>query len=258
LFSLCFLSGCGSLKNGRSWGEEAIYPFQWQRIPQAAKRALLDPVTWVSAGGAAVFAIDDFDHKVSNWALNQHPVFGSTSGAEDVSDVLVNSLQAEVLVTALLTPSGDDVVDWSFAKAKGIAIEYGALRATSGLTDLAKDAVGRLRPDGSDRESFPSGHSSIAFGSARLSNRNLDNSGMPNWARTSVKAGNWVAASMTAWARVEGGRHYPSDVLAGACLGNFVTTFIHDAFLNLPADSRFSFYLEPSPRGVWLGLSWDF
>ena len=258
LLGLLVGGGCSTLDNGRGWGQDAVYPIRWKRIPLAAKRALLDPVTWVSGGSAALFAIDDFDNKVSNWAANNTPIFGSQSGAQDASDVMVNVLQAEALGTGLLTPSGHDPLDWTFSKAKGIGVEYVALRATSGATDLLKDATGRLRPDGSDRESFPSGHSSAAFGSARLANRNLDSIALSPWVRTSLKAANLVTAGATGWARVEGQKHHPSDVLVGACLGNFITTFIHDAFLNLPEDSNFSFYLEPSPRGVFLSVSWSF
>jgi len=45
------VSGCGTMPNGRGWGQDAIYPFDWKRIPQAAKRAALDPVTWGPGGG---------------------------------------------------------------------------------------------------------------------------------------------------------------------------------------------------------------
>ena len=52
---------------------------------------------------------------------------------------------------------------------------------------------------------------------------------------------NLVRASGVAWARVEAGRHFPSDVLAGAALGNFITTFILDAFLSPSEDSSLGF-----------------
>jgi membrane-associated phospholipid phosphatase len=52
-----------------------------------------------------------------------------------------------------------------------------------------------------------------------------------------MQIGNVVLAGGVAWARVEGRRHYPSDVLFGAALGHFLTAFIHDAFMNLPDDN---------------------
>lgn len=256
--AILLTTGCGTLQNGRGWGQDAIYPISWKRVGQAAKNAALDPVTWISAGGAAIFAIDDFDEKTSDWATEHTPIFGSVERAATISDDINNVLEAEVLATALLTPSGSKVPQWSLSKIRGGLVEYGALEAVSALTSFGKSATDRLRPDETDRRSFPSQAASKAFATARLSNRNLDSIEMPAWLRTSVKAGNLIAASGSAWARVEGNRHYPSDVLAGACLGNFVTTFIHDAFMNLPEDEPFSFYIEPAPRHIFVGLSFEF
>ncbi|MCI0348118.1 MAG: phosphatase PAP2 family protein, partial [Acidobacteriales bacterium] len=259
VLSICLSAGCGTLRNGRGWGQDAVWPVQWERIPKAAVRAALDPVTWIPAVGALVFTIDDFDEKTAHWASTQQPVFRSTSTARHMSDHLREALTYETLATALLTPSGDDVVDWSLAKAKGLGVEYyGGLKLTGFTTGLLKHGVGRERPDGSDTESFPSGHASIAFAGARLSNRNLDSIELKPWLRNSLKASNLAMATATGWARVEAGRHFPADVLAGAALGNFLTTFIHDAFLNLPEDSDVAFRIEPSTRGVLAAASWSF
>lgn len=253
-------TGCGTLQNGRGWGQDAIYPVKWERVKQAAKNAVLDPVTWISAGGAAIFAIDDFDEKTSNWATEHTPVFGSESRAADMGEDLVNVIQAGTVATFVATPSGEEFPEWAWYKTKGGLLEFGALEAVSALTSFGKDTAGRTRPDGEDDRSFPSADSSKAFASARLSNRNLDSINMASWMRTSLKAGNIVLASGTAWSRVEGNRHYPSDVLIGACLGNMVTIFIHDAFMNLPdgKESSFSFYIEPSPRQILGGVSFEF
>jgi membrane-associated phospholipid phosphatase len=73
-----------------------------------------------------------------------------------------------------------------------------------------KYAVGRERPDGSNNQSFPSGHAITAF----------------CFAPVVAKYGGWelgvpayAFATVTALARVEGYHHYLSDVLAGATLG---------------------------------------
>ena len=59
-----------------------------------------------------------------------------------------------------------------------------------------------------------------------------------------------------AWARVESGAHYPSDVLAGAALGNFTTLFIQEAFDF--DDSAFSLVVSPGPEEFSLQVGWDF
>ena len=56
-------------------------------------------------------------------------------------------------------------------------------------------------------------------------------------------------AGATAWARVEGGVHYPSDVLAGAALGHFVTsTFTHALLTRPQAQARVTLDLDPVGR----------
>jgi membrane-associated phospholipid phosphatase len=49
--------------------------------------------------------------------------------------------------------------------------------------------------------------------------------------QTGLRSGLTGLATGTAWARVEGGVHFPSEVLAGAVLGNFMGCLIHHAFL---------------------------
>ena len=65
-----------------------------------------------------------------------------------------------------------------------------------------------------------------------------------------------MIAAGTAWARVEGCKHYPSDVLFGAALGNFVAIFVHDAFL--PADSITRFTATLSRKEVSFSVAFAF
>jgi membrane-associated phospholipid phosphatase len=256
LVCLCIV-GCGTLKNGQGWGQNAIYPLELGRIPRAAVRALFDVQTLAPAAGALIFAIDDLDEKVSDWAVQHTPLFGSEATAGDVSDVLLDVLRAEAAATALMTPSGNDPAQWLVAKAKGVAVEFLAHEATGGATAALKDWTDRTRPNGGTR-SFPSAHASGAFSAATLANRNLDFINMPPLVRTSLQAGNILLASSVAWARIEARQHFPSDVLAGAALGHFVSAFIHDAFLGLPDDAGWRFFIFPAKDGAMMGMSWGF
>jgi hypothetical protein len=233
---LLFISGCGTLENGRGWGQDAFYPIDFDRITRAGRNALFNPRTLVPLAGAAVFAVDDFDQRVSDWAVDHKPIFGSSNNAREIRNKIKDILEIEVLVTGLATPSGDDSKLWLYSKLKGLGVELAAVRATRSVTNLLKDATNRRRPNGANKESFPSGCTSFAFSHMTLANRNLDSIGYLENITPALKAGNTFLAMGVGWARVEEQGHYPSDVLVGAALGNFLASFIHDAFLNLPED----------------------
>jgi hypothetical protein len=253
--------GCMAPEGKPSWGENAIQPVSGERLLDAAKDALLDPQTWVPAAGALVLSIDDWDREVSDWAVEHTPVFGSEEGASKASDSLLAILTAETVITALATPSGHDPWTWADAKAKGLGLEVGALGVNCMATDAVKTWVGRGRPDGTGGKSFPSGHASGGFATATLSNRNLNSIDMPGIVRQTIQIGNLGLASGVAWARVEGRHHYPSDVLAGAALGHFISAFFYDAFLN-PRETRgkntADLTISPLDGGAAIALAFRF
>lgn len=250
LFCLC---GCGTLPNGRPWGQDAIYPFDPGEIPQAAWRAAADLQTWIPLAGAA--AVAPFDHRVSGWARSHTPLYGSHNAATDADTTLIAPLQYEWVATALATPSGDTPSDWIYAKAKGMAVEWGSDIATANATSFVKEEVGRERPDGSDNKSMPSSAATRAFNYTTLSNGNLDDiPWLPSVVRVPLETGNILTASAIGWARIEAGAHYPSDVLAGAALGHFVTSFMCRAFMGLPEGAP-TLSLSPSKRGGMAHLS---
>lgn len=251
------MTGCGTLQNGRKWGQDAIYPVEVKRISHAAYHAFFDLQTLLPAAGALAFTLDHFDHRVSDWAIAHHPIFGSADNARHAADDLILGLQAETLLTALATPSGKDPKDWVQNKARGVGVDLGAELATGGLTELLKRTTNRTRPVGGDH-SFPSGHSSNAFSSATLSNRNLNSIPMPEDVRLPLQVGNLVLSTGVCWARVEAGAHYPSDVLAGAALGHFVSAFLHDAFMGVSEHKKWGFNVLPTSGGGMLWLSYGF
>lgn len=253
-----FVSGCGTLKNDRRWGQDAFWPMDLKRIGRAAHDALFDPQTLVPLGGALVFAIDDFDEKVTDWATKHNPIIGSDDNAIKFSGDMKEVLEAEVIVTALATPGGDDPGQWAYSKLKGAGVELLAVGVTSSLTNDLKDATDRERPDKSSKRSFPSGHTSSAFSYMTLANRNIDSIDMPASLKPPLKVCNFLMASSVGWARIEANRHYPSDVLVGAALGHFLTAFIHDAFMNLPEDGSVDFVVFPLDGGAGISFAFGF
>lgn len=258
LLATVVLSGCGTLPNGHRWGEGAFYPIDLDRVSRAAHDAFFNINTLAPLTGALVFAVDDFDQRTSDWAVKHTPIFGSPLDARDASDNLRTALEVEAVITAIATPSGDTFNDWIVSKGKGAAVELLAAGATDNVTSWLKSGTNRTRPDKTSDRSLPSAHASEAFSFATLANRNIDSIDMPSGLRPAIKAGNLVLASGVAWARVEAQRHYPSDVLAGAALGHFLTAFIHDAFLNLPEDRNVDFAVFPVDGGAGLELALRF
>jgi membrane-associated phospholipid phosphatase len=261
LLTIAFCSlttGCGTLENGRRWGQDAIWPINFGRISQAASNAFFDPQTLIPLAGALAFGIEDFDEKASDWAIEHNPIYGSENNARDYSDKLKTVLGVIAVGTALATPSGNEPDQWAYSKLKGAGVELAAVGITGGITNMLKNSTDRRRPDESSDNSFPSAHASSSFSYMTLANRNIDSMDMPGALKPPLKVGNMVLAYGVAWARVEGHRHYPSDVLAGAALGHFLTAFIHDAFLNLPDQSRVDFTIFPVGDGAGVELAFRF
>lgn len=86
----------------------------------------------------------------------------------------------------------------------------GSVAAAQLVTFGLKEAFPELRPDGSDRKSFPSGHTSMAFAAAAsLYNRQGQSIGIPALA----------VATFVGVARVQADKHHWYDVVAGAAIG---------------------------------------
>jgi membrane-associated phospholipid phosphatase len=256
-FLTTIITSCGTLENGRGWGQDALYPVNGKRVSKAFYSAVTDWGTLIPAGGAVVSSLGNTDERVNSWATGHTPIFGSMDSASRAANYLLGILQAEVVLTALATPSGEDSTEWVYSKAKGLSVELGAELVTAGVTEGLKKISNRERPSGGDN-SFPSGHSSAAFTNAVLANRNLQYLSMSDNLRIALEVGNYVLASATAWARVEANGHWLSDVLAGAAIGYFFGAFLHDAFMGLPEEKPVQVKVVPLQGGAMLALSFPF
>jgi len=158
-------------------------------------------------------------------------------------------LAGEALVTALIRPADATEQAWSRQKAQHLAAEGITVGTTFAATQRLKEGIGRTGPDGWKDTSMPSEHSSGAFLFSTLSNRNLDALRHNRSLRVPLQVSNIALAAGVGWGRVEGGHHFPSDVLAGAALGHFMAAFMHDAFLGHPSDFTVALALNPSAEG---------
>ena len=138
---------------------------------------------------------------------------------------------AALLVTAPIQAQAKNEKAWATASDVGVASlgiaalglpiaqgdKQGAFQAAGSIGASALVTTGlkytfpELRPDGSDRRSFPSGHTSTAFAAAAtLYNRQGADIGLPAM----------LAASFVGLARVQADKHHWYDVVVGAGIGS--------------------------------------
>jgi len=87
---------------------------------------------------------------------------------------------------------------------------YKSFAAVLLVTQGLKVTIKEERPDGSDNQSFPSGHASTAFQSASFVRKRY------GW-QYGVPA--YVVASYIGYSRIDAEKHYLGDVVAGAAIG---------------------------------------
>ena len=258
IFASGILTGCSTLSTSRTWGEDATWNPGWDRLREATVDAVKSPRTWGPLAAALVLQIDDMDERVTDWASDNTPVFGSMDNADRWSDYLRDASGGVYLMTALLTPGGDDPLEWTTSKLKGLATGASAWGVTAGTTDLLKGQADRTRPDGSDNRSFPSGHASTAGAFTTLSMRNISCMSLSRSFERYINLAFYGIAAGTAWARVEARQHYPSDVLTGYAIGHLASAIINDAFLGLDTGKGAILAVEPSRQGLNLNLTWRY
>lgn len=241
-------AGCANLTEKGYWGASASWP-DGQRLVSAAAKAARNPNTWVPAAGALLFGATNLDNKVSDNAIDNAPIFGTH--ADSASDTLRDISIASYLLTAMVVPS-----DSLKSRASGLLVGGSTLLADRMLVDGLKTATARERPDGSNNSSFPSGHTSLASVSVNMAVGNLAYVDMPGWARLTSDAALYGTAAATGWARVETGKHYPSDVLAGYAIGSFLARFTYHAFLESgEVRQPVSILVAPLPGGAMVSLN---
>ncbi|XCF04775.1 phosphatase PAP2 family protein [Tamlana crocina] len=124
------------------------------------------------------------------------PQVGTT---QKIGDVILFALPAATVGTSFII--GDEKGAWQFTKG---------LLLTTGVTYGLKLSINKQRPDMSNDNSFPSGHTSTVFHSAGYIHRRYG-------FKYSIPA--YALAGFTAASRIDSKKHDILDVLAGAAIG---------------------------------------
>ncbi len=115
----------------------------------------------------------------------------------------------------------------------------GAKQYTQGLaltlasTEILKSAVGELRPDGSNRKSFPSGHAASAFSASAFVRQRYG---------IAYAAPLYFLATYTGYTRVQAKKHYWHDIAGSLAVAELSSALFTDKF----ASTKISVQLSQS------------
>lgn len=103
-----------------------------------------------------------------------------------------------------------------------MTILYGLSNLVAGgITQSGKYIIGRERPDQSNNQSFPSGHTETAFVAAEFLHQEYNDKSV--W----ISVGGYAAATFVGVARVYHNKHWVSDVVTGAGIGILSTKAVY-------------------------------
>lgn len=166
---------------------------------------------WLAPTAAGGAALAFFDHPISN-AVKANPSLQGPS----------NTISNIGLIAPWAVPGTLFVVGATTHNAH--ALETGRLGIEAAVDSevvmqVLKLATGRMRPNGTDSMSFPSGHSMEAFALAAVLSREYHNKPL-------VVFGSYGLATAVGLARVGALEHFPTDVVAGAVIGELIGQYV--------------------------------
>src|SRR5262245_22834361 len=163
----------------------------------------MENLYWAGAGGGLALAAHPFDDNV-NRALVGNDTAENIFKAGEILGELGTLLGSASVVYAV-----GRISDQPKVSHLGMDLIEGLAMAEA-LTQTLKYTTRRERPDGSSKNSFPSGHAADTFAFATALERHL------NW-KYSVVA--YVFSSYVAISRLPANRHWLSDAVFGSAVG---------------------------------------
>lgn len=152
---------------------------------------------------------------------------------DNISNVGVLSLMG----AAVITPTAKG--DW-----EGLGQAALSIGSAGALAEVLKQTFPEERPDNSGDDSFPSGHTSLAFASATTLHRRYGwQAGLPAYA----------VATLTGIGRERANEHHWYDVVAGAALGTASGWLFTDAFND---KVRLVPWVDSKGGGVIVAVTW--
>ena len=193
-------------------------PATWTDVSAPTGRLFTKGDAWYAAATVATVALGT---RLDRWAQDEAPE-NNGPFAVHVSHAAEHLGNAAYIIPAFLVLGAADALEHRSDRAASLVRIVEGMAAAGAAAGVVKLAVGRARPfqtpgdqdvmlPFSGYSSFPSGHTTLAFGLAAAIDK-----------ETSAKWVPWVVyplAGLVGWSRVRDGKHWSSDVAAGAALG---------------------------------------
>ena len=197
--------------------------------------------------------VNGFDRSATeNWS----------TAAITASDILVWSLLAAPVGLAIATPGSRQ--SWTLGAMYGevLLLNNGLMQLIKGVTDRTRPYAYNDDPDIPDellfevsaKRSFPSSHTANAFAAAVFLSTTYARLHPGSSARTWVWAGSLTAAGTVGFLRYQAGKHFPTDVIAGAVLGSAIGYLVP----KLHEMESVDVMVAPVGDGTAIGLSWRY
>lgn len=158
---------------------------------------------WASAGGGLALAVHPFDDNVNEALVGNDTAEKIFKPGEILGEL------GTLLGSASVVYAVGRIKDQPKVSHLGMDL-IEALAMSEALTQTLKYTTKRERPDGSGKNSFPSGHAADTFAFATALERHL------NW-KYAVPA--YVFSSYVAISRLPANRHWLSDAVFGSAVG---------------------------------------
>ncbi len=168
-----------------------------------------------AGGGVAALAVHPEDQKVNTYMVDHYTQFNAFfAPGKYIGDT------PEQIAGAIVTYAYGRWRDQPKVSHFGMDLLQAQIIGEI-LFNPIKLATQRLRPDGSDHLSFPSGHATITFATATVIERHL------GWRKALLAYG---IATYVATSRLHDDKHWLSDVVFGAAVGTIAgRTVVHHA-----------------------------
>jgi hypothetical protein len=203
-----------------------------------------DLLIGLGIGSLATLALLPVDDEIVDWFVDQQPL---GPNAVDIGYWIGH--RQTVAASSILLMGGGLAFGSPYVRDTGFLFVESHL-VVAGVTQILKAVVGRERPDGSNDNSFPSGHASSAMTSATVLQLRF------GWW---VGAPAYLAAIYTGLSRVQGDKHYLSDVVFGWVLAWYLSSAIVRASDPRPGERGYvektlSWLPPPEPGDTGLAL----